>query len=71
MHPVHTTRAGAGSPHLWRGGGGAAAASSVLCGDVSGLAPESIGASHNDYDAIQLYLAAFVDAFRKDFWAGY
>ena len=52
-------------------GGGAAAASRVLSGDVSGLVPESIGASHNDYGAIQLYLAAFVDVFWKDFWAGY
>ena len=32
---------------------------------------EGVHASHNDYDAIQLYLAAFVDAFWKDFWAGY
>ena len=29
---------------------------------------EGVLASHNDYDAMQAYVAAFVDAFWKDFW---
>ena len=32
---------------------------------------EGVYASHNDYGAMQLYLAVFVDTFWKDFWAGY
>ena len=32
---------------------------------------EGVLASHNDYDAMQAYAAAFVDAFWRDFWTEY
>ena len=32
---------------------------------------EGVIASHNDYEAMQAYVAAFVDAFWDDFWAGH
>ena len=32
---------------------------------------EGVLASHDDYDAMQAYAAAFVDAFWCDFWAGH
>ena len=32
---------------------------------------EGVIASHNDYEAMQAYAAAFVDAFWDDFWAGH
>ena len=32
---------------------------------------EGVLASHDDYEAMQAYVAAFVDAFWDDFWAGH